>query len=92
MTIDRIFYVYMALFGAATGAVLVAVPPVQDFALKPYFWILIAVGLFDGAALLRGRNAPGTMLPTLARVIGFGLGIAAMVAVPLLTGTTVRYF
>ena len=47
MTLDRIFFGYMALVGVATGAILVIAPFVQDFVIKPYFWILIAVGVFD---------------------------------------------
>jgi hypothetical protein len=37
MTTDRIFYGYMVLVGAATGALLLAAPQLQDFAVKPYF-------------------------------------------------------
>ena len=48
MALNKIFFVYMALAGAAAGAILVAAPHVQDFIIKPYFWVLIAVGLFDG--------------------------------------------
>ena len=47
MALDRIFFGYMALVGVATGAILVIAPFVQDFVIKPYFWILIAVGVFD---------------------------------------------
>ena len=55
MTIDRIFFAYIALVGAAVGVTLVVAPHVQNFAIKPYFWILIAVGLFDGGVYLLGR-------------------------------------
>ena len=41
MTVDRIFFVYMVLVGIAAGAILVAAPQVQNFAVKPYFWVLI---------------------------------------------------
>jgi hypothetical protein len=92
MTIDRLFYGYMALIGAAAGALLAAAPASQDFAVKPYFWVLIAVGLFDGGIYLRTRNAPGTMLPMQARLIGFGIGIALMVALPLIAGAPVKFF
>lgn len=81
----------MALVGAAAGATLVAAPHSQDFAVKPYFWILIAVGLFDVAAYARGRNAPNTMLTMNARLIGFGVGIVMMVAIPILAGAPVRF-
>jgi hypothetical protein len=42
MTVDRIFFAYIALVGAAVGVTLVVAPQVQNFANKPYFWILIA--------------------------------------------------
>ena len=51
----------------AAGAILVAAPQVQDFVIKPYFWVLIAVGLFDGGIYLLGRTAPGQMLTMKAR-------------------------
>lgn len=92
MTMDRLFYAYMALVGLAAGAILAALPQAQDFFIKPYFWILIAVGLFDVGAYLRGRNAPGTMLTMNARLIGFAIGIALLVAIPLLAGVPVKYF
>ena len=91
MALNKIFFVYMALAGAAAGAILVAAPHVQDFVIKPYFWVLIAVGLFDGGIYLFARSAPGTMLTMNARAIGFGIGIALMVAIPLLAGTQVRF-
>ena len=76
MALNQIFFVYMALAGAAAGAILVAAPHVQDFVIKPYFWVLIAVGLFDGGIYL---------------LAGFGIGIALMVAIPLLAGTQIRF-
>jgi hypothetical protein len=81
----------MTLIGSAAGAILVAAPRAQDFVIKPYFWILIAVAVFDGLIYL--RRATGTAALTMnARLIGFGIGIALMVAVPLLAGSSVRYF
>jgi hypothetical protein len=56
MSLDRIFFAYMALVGVATGAILVAAPYVQDFVIKPYFWILIAVGVFDLAIMPPGAR------------------------------------
>jgi len=89
MTLNKIFFVYMALAGAAVGAILVAAPHVQ--AVKPYFWVLIAVGLFDGGSYLFARNSPATMLTMHARLIGFGIGIVLMVAIPFMAGTQVRF-
>jgi hypothetical protein len=62
MTVDRIFFGYMALAGLAAGAILVAAPEAQGFFIKPYFWVVLAIMLFDVAAYLLQRNAPGTML------------------------------
>jgi len=92
MTIDRIFFGYMALTGAAAGALLVAAPRAQDFLIKPYFWVVLAIVLFDVGAYLRGRNAPGTMLSMNARLLGFVIGVVLMVAIPTLAGAPVRFF
>lgn len=92
MTIDRIFFGYMVIVGAAVGAILVVAPRVQDFAIKPYFWVLIAVGLFDGGIYLLGRTAPGQMLTMGARLAGFVFGIVLMVVIPTLAGAPVRFF
>lgn len=59
MTVDRIFFAYMVLIGIAAGAILVVAPQVQNFAIKPYFWVLIAVGLFDGGSYMLDAQPPG---------------------------------
>jgi hypothetical protein len=92
MTVDRIFLGFMVLVGALVGALLVVAPQIQDFAIKPYFWVLIAVGLFDGVNYFLGRTAPGAMLTMSARLAGFVLGIVAMVVIPTLAGAPVRFF
>ena len=92
MTIDRLFYGYMALIGLAAGALLVVAPHTAEFWIKPYFWVLIAVALFDGGAMLMGRNTPDTMLPMTARVIGFVVGALLMVAVPTFAGSPATFF
>ena len=81
----------MVLVGVATGAILVAVPHVQDFVVKPYFWILIAVGIFDVAVYAVKGTAPANTLTMNMRLIGFGIGIALMVAIPMLAGSPVRF-
>jgi hypothetical protein len=88
MTSDRIFYGYMALIGLAAGATLATVPQAQGFPVAPYFWILIAAGLFEIGSLLLRRGAP--MLTAGQRVVGFGIGIALMVAIAWAAGATVR--
>ena len=91
MTIDRLFYGYMLLVGLAAGALLTAAPQVGDFIVKPYFWILIAVALFEGGTSLYRRTSPGPVLTMQARLIGFGIGIVAMVALPTLAGSTAHF-
>jgi hypothetical protein len=92
MTVDRVFLVYMVLVGVAVGALLVAVPHVQNFVIKPYFWILIAVALFDGGNYLLGRTAPGQMLTMGTRLAGFVFGVVLMVVIPTLAGAPVKFF
>ena len=92
MTVDRIFFVYMLLVGISAGAILVAAPQIQNFAVKPYFWVLIAVGLFDSRLYLLGRTAPGQMLTIGARMAGFVFGIVMMVVIPAIAGASVRVF
>ncbi len=81
----------MALVGVAAGAILVAAPYAQDFVIKPYFWVLIAVGIFDVAVYAVKGTAPAKTLTMNARLIGFGIGIALMVVVPVLAGSPVRF-
>ncbi|HKA80997.1 MAG TPA: hypothetical protein VKD43_13240, partial [Xanthobacteraceae bacterium] len=76
----------------AIGAILVAVPRVQDFVIKPYFWVLIAVALFDVATYLYAKNAPGTMITMQARLLGFVIGVVLMVVIPTLAGSSSRFF
>ena len=92
MTVDRIFLAYMVLIGALTGLALVLAPQLQNSVIKPYFWILIAVGLFDGGNYLLGRTAAGQMVTMSARLAGFVIGVVMMVAIPTITGTPVKFF
>ena len=92
MRLDRLFFLYMAAVGAAVGVALVVKPAIGDFAIKPYFWMLIAVAAFDLVCYLRGRGVPGTMLGMDARLLGFVIGIVALVAIPSLTGSPAKFF
>ena len=56
--INRIFLGFMIVAGLAAGAALVARPELREFRISPYFWILIAMALFEFAAFARGRGAP----------------------------------
>jgi hypothetical protein len=67
-------------------------PQLQNSVIKPYFWILIAVGLFDGGNYLLGRTTAGQMVTMSARLAGFVIGVVGMVAIPTITGTPVKFF
>jgi len=92
MTINHLFLGFMVLAGAAAGAVVVAKPEVRDFRVPPYFWVLIAMALFEFAAFARGRGAPGTTVAMEVRLLGFVLGIVLMVVIPVLAGAPGRLF
>jgi hypothetical protein len=90
MTINHVFIAFMIATGSALGVVLVVAPHVREFRLPPYFWILIAMGLFELVAFARGRGAPGTLVTMDARVAGFVLGILIMIVIPILAGSPGR--
>ena len=91
MTVSRIYFAWMALAGLGCGLALVARPALQDAGVPPYFWVLIAAALFDGALYLGRRSAPWGQLAMPARLLGFLLGMAMMVGVPLVAGAPVRF-
>ena len=75
MTIDRIYFGYMVLIGSLTAAILIAIPGVGDSWFKPYFWVLIAVALFDGVVILLRQNQPSwPMVSIEAKLLGSSLG------------------
>jgi hypothetical protein len=92
MTTRHIFLAYMAAVGLAAGAIIVAAPEVTAFWLKPWFWVLIAVAVFDGALFLISRAAPTAMLPMDARMLGFVIGALLMLAIPTMAGAPANLF
>jgi hypothetical protein len=92
MTLDRLFFGLMALAGIAAGSALVAAPQLQNFIIKPYFWILIAIAAFDLGVYAMRRNAPGAMLTMNARLLGLVIGVVLMVVIPTIAGAPVRFF
>jgi hypothetical protein len=92
MTISKIYLAYMALVGVASGALLTVAPRAGDVFIKPYFWILIAVGLFDGALFLLGHGAPAQALRMTVRIAGFVLGALVMVAIVTWSGSPAALF
>jgi hypothetical protein len=92
MRLDHLFFLYMAAIGITAGALLVATPAAGDFVVKPYFWVLIAIAVFDVVTYLRGRNIPGTMIGMDARLLGLVIGVVAMVLIPWLAGAPATFF
>lgn len=90
--INRLFLGFMIVAGLAADALLVARPELRDFRISPYFWLLIAMALFEFAAFARGRGAPGTMIAMEIRLLGFVLAVVLMILVPVLAGSPGRLF
>jgi len=81
MTIDRIFLIFMALFGIAAGAILITWPEARNLRIMPYFWVLMAMALFELVQFARTRGAPGTVVSIEARLFGLVLAVVLMVAI-----------
>lgn len=86
MTIDRIFIGFMIVVGVAVGVIVTLRPEVRELRVSPYFWVLIAMVLFEVLNYVRGRGAPGTTLAMEARLLGFVLAIVLMIVIPTLAG------
>ena len=92
MTTDHIFLAFMSAVGIAAGAILIAMPETRDLRVPPYFWVLIAMALFEIALFAFWRGAPGRMVSNGARLLGFVLAIVIMVVLPILAGSPGRLF
>ena len=64
MTIDHIFFGFMTAVGIAAGAVLIAMPETREARVPPYFWVLIAMILFEVTLFAFYRGVPGRMVRT----------------------------
>ncbi len=92
MHLDYLFFGFIALVGAATGAIIVAVPKAQSFPIAPYFWVLIAMALFDGAVLLLRQSRPELpMLTTPARLLGLVIGVGLMLGIAAMGGAPMKF-
>ena len=92
MTTDHIFIGFMSAVGFAAGAILIAMPETRDLRVPPYFWVLIAMGLFEITLFAFWRGVPGRMVSNGARLLGFVLAIVIMVVMPILAGSPGRLF
>jgi hypothetical protein len=92
MTINHVFLGFMAVVGAAIGIVLVVAPQTRDYRLAPYFWVLIAMALFELLAFARWRGQPKMTIAMEARLLGFVLAIVLMIVIPVVAGSPARLF
>lgn len=92
LTIDSYFLAMAIAAGILFGAVLVLKPEAAEASLPPYLWLLACMLIFETAAFLRGRGAPGTMIGMSTRVIGFALGMALMTGIVFFSGSPARLF
>jgi hypothetical protein len=92
MTTDHVFIGFMAAVGIAAGAILIAMPETRDLRVPPYFWVLIAMAIFEITLFAFYRGVPGRMVSNGARLLGFVLAVVIMVVMPILAGSTGRPF
>lgn len=92
MSTDRIFLIFAIIVGIAAGGVLVLVPQSRTIGLEPYFWVLIAFALFEGAVYLRRAGAAGPPISMQTRIIGFVIALALTFLIPMAAGIEVRMF
>jgi hypothetical protein len=89
--IAKIFFAYMTLVGLASGGALVLWPQLAETWFKPYFWILIAVGLFDFLLFLVWRGHPFGVMSMNVRVAGWVYGLLLMAAVTIIAGVKINF-
>jgi hypothetical protein len=92
MPVERYFFMMVIAVGIASGVFLVIKPEAGEASLPPYLWLFVCMLVFETAAFLRGKGAPGTMIGMSTRVIGFAIGMALMTAIVFFTGSPARLF
>lgn len=88
MPLYQIYYFYMAVVGIVSGLIMVRSPEVASYIIKPYFWVLIAVAVFDIACYFRGQR----MLALNYKIIGFVIGLVWLFLLPYLFGVQAYLF
>jgi hypothetical protein len=91
MDISRIFLLFAGVVGLAVGGTIVLFPQSRNFAVAPYFWVLIAFGLFELLAFVRAGSA-GPPISAQTRIIGFVIALALMILIPVAAGMPLRIF
>jgi hypothetical protein len=91
MDISRIFFIYAIVVGLIVGGVIVLYPQSRDFAIAPYFWVLIAFGAFELLAFARSKTS-GPPITATTRIVGFAIALVLMVLIPLAAGMPLKIF
>ena len=91
MDIGRIFVVYAIVVGLIVGGVIVLYPQSRDFTVAPYFWVLIAFGVFELVAFARSNNSSPPITGT-TRILSFAIALALMVLIPMAAGMPMKIF
>ncbi len=91
MNIGRIFLGFAVIVGLAVAGAIVLFPQSRDFAVAPYFWVLIAFGLFELAVFARS-GAAGPPISAQTRIVGFVIALALMIVLPVAAGMPLRIF
>jgi hypothetical protein len=92
MPVDRYFFIVIIAAGILIGGILVVKPEAAEAGAPPFLWLLACMLIFEIAAFLRGRGAPGTMIGMRTRVIGFAIGMALIAAIVFFAGSPARLF
>jgi hypothetical protein len=92
VTTDRIFLVFATIVGIASGGVIVLVPQSRNIGLQPYFWVLIAIALFELVAFLRRGGQGGPPISMQTRIIGFLVALGLAFLIPMGAGLQVKMF
>ena len=91
MDIGRIFVAYAIVVGLIVGGVIVLYPQSRDFTVAPYFWVLIAFGVFELVAFARSNNG-GPPITGTTRILSFAIALALMVLIPMAAGMPMKIF
>jgi hypothetical protein len=92
MNLQRIFIAFAIVVGVTISVVVVFVPQSRDFWISPYFWVLIAFALFEGAVHSSRGAAAGPPITMQTRLIGFAIAIALVMLIPRAAGIELKLF
>ena len=92
MNTQWIFIGFAFVVGLATSAIVVLVPKSREFWISPYFWVLIAFALFEGAVHASRGGAAGPPITMQTRLIGFAIAIALVMLIPRAAGIELKLF